>query len=262
MATKSVGEEGFRWFVGVVEDRNDPAKQGRVRVRIYNVHGDKVETPTNTIPWAVVLMPGFSSSLKQVGVSATGLQVGSTVIGFFMDGNETLLPVVLGSFPAKDDIPKLAANQNTLEKQPLGPEPSSAYNSKYPYNKVTQTESGHVFEVDDTPNHERIHTYHRTGTYQEIDENGRRVNKIVGDDYEIVQKNQEVYIKGNVNITVEGNYTLNVTGDIVVNGKTINLNRGTNGAARIGDTADTGDAGSSVGTNKIESGSGTVLIGD
>jgi hypothetical protein len=79
MATQSAGEEGFRWFLGVVVDRNDPEKQGRVRVRIYNVHGDEVETPTKTIPWAVILMPGFSSSLKEVGVSATGLQVGSTV---------------------------------------------------------------------------------------------------------------------------------------------------------------------------------------
>ena len=269
MATKSVGEEGVRWFLGVVEDRDDPEKQGRVRVRIYNVHGDKVETPTNTIPWAVVLMPGFSSSLKQVGVSATGLQVGSTVVGFFMDGNESLLPAIIGAFPGKGDIPKLATNQNTLQKQQLGPEPGSAYNSKYPYNKVTQTESGHVFEVDDTPNFERLHQYHRSGTYTEIDHEGRRVNKIVGDDYEIVQKNQEVYIKGNVNIKVDGNYTLNVTGNIVINGKTINMNHGTQGAARIGDTADTGDGGTggpndtnSAGTNVIESGSGTVFIGD
>jgi hypothetical protein len=54
-----------------------------------------------------------------------------------------------------------------------------------------------------------------------------------------------------------------------MNGKTINLNRGTMGAARIGDTADTGDDGTgshfdtnSPGTNVIETGSGTVFIGD
>ena len=269
MATKSAGEEGFRWFLGVVEDRNDPEKQGRVRVRMFNVHGDKVETPTNTIPWAVILMPGYSSSLKQVGVSATGLQVGSTVFGFFMDGNEALLPAIIGAFPGKGDIPRLAAEQNTIQKEQMGPEPSSAYGAKYPYNKVTQTESGHVFEIDDTPNFERLHQYHKSGTYTEINAAGDHVQKIVGDDYEIVQKNQEVYIKGNVNIKVDGNYTLNVTGDIIVNGKTINMNRGTMGAARIGDTADTGDMGTggpndtnSAGTNIIESGSGTVFIGD
>ena len=60
-----------------------------------------------------------------------------------------------------------------------------------------------------------------------------------------------------------------MTGNIIVNGKTINMNRGTMGAARIGDTADTGDTGTGgpndtneAGTNVIESGSGTVFIGD
>jgi len=268
MAVKEVGQEGFRWFIGVVEDRDDPEKQGRVRVRIYNVHGDIVQTPKKDLPFAVTLMPGFSSSLKQVGVSATGLQIGSTVIGFFMDGNDAFMPVIFGVMPGKNDMSKLAVGQNSLDKQLLGPEPASAYNTQYPFNKVTQTESGHVIEVDDTPNFERLHTFHRSGTYSEVDHTGRRVNKIVGDDFEIIQKNQEVFIKGNVNIKVDGNYTLNVTGNIVVNGKTINMNRGTKGAARIGDTADTGDTGTggpndtnAAGTNVIETGSSTVFIG-
>lgn len=268
MTTKAVGEEGFRWFVGVVEDRDDPEQQGRVRVRIYNVHGDPVETPKKDLPWAIILMPGYSASLKQVGVSATGIQVNSTVFGFFMDGNDATMPVIFGVMPGKNDLPKLAAGQNTINKQLIGPEPESAFRAKYPYNKVTQTESGHVIEVDDTPNFERMHTFHRSGTYSEVDQSGRRVNKIVGDDYEIVQKNQTVYINGNVNIKVKGNYTLDVDGDVIINGRTVNINRGTNGAARIGDTADTGDRGTgsgtddnSAGTNVIETGSSTVFIG-
>ena len=28
-----MGQDGFNWFVGVVEDRADPEKAGRVRVR-------------------------------------------------------------------------------------------------------------------------------------------------------------------------------------------------------------------------------------
>lgn len=224
MAAKEVGQEGFRWFIGVVEDRNDPEKQGRVRVRIYNVHGDIVETPTKDLPWAITLMPGFSSSLKQVGVSATGLQLGSTVVGFFMDGNDTFMPVIFGAMPGKDDLSKLAVGQNNITKEQIGPEPTSAYNAKYPFNKVTQTESGHAIEVDDTPNFERLHTYHRSGTYTEIDYTGRRVNKIIGDDFEIVQKNQTVYINGNVNIRVNGNYTLDVGGNFKVNAKRIDLN--------------------------------------
>lgn len=258
MATKNVGEEGFRWFVGVVEDRDDPEKQGRVRLRIYNVHGDVVETPTNTLPWAITLLPGTSASLNQVGVSATGLLIGSTVFGFFIDGNEATMPIIFGVMPGKGDIPKLATGLNTLDKSLMGPEPASAFNAKYPYNKVTQTESGHIIEVDDTPNFERLHTLHRSGTYSEISEDGRRVNKIVGDDYEIVVKNKTVYINGNMTIEVNGNYNLNVSGDITINGRNINMNKGTKGAARIGDTVPDSEADGSQG---IGGGSTTVFIG-
>ncbi len=269
MTTKSIGEEGFLWFVGVVEDRDDPEKLGRVRLRIYNIHGTPIEAPTDTLPWAIVLMPGYSSSLNQVGQSATGLQKGSTVIGFFLDGNEGTMPIVFGVLPGSGDMSLLAQERLTLNKNQTGPEPASAYGAKYPYNKVFQSESGHVVEIDDTPNRERLHTFHKSGTYQEIDQDGRRVNKIVGDDFEIVEKDKTVFVsgnvkvqvKGNVDIEVDGNYTLNVSGDVVVNGKLINLNKGTNGAARVGDAADTGDPGNAVGSNVIESGSQTVLIG-
>ena len=33
-----MGLDGFVWFTGVVEDRNDPAKLGRVRVRCLGFH--------------------------------------------------------------------------------------------------------------------------------------------------------------------------------------------------------------------------------
>ena len=36
------GEEGFRWFIGKVEDVTDEHKIGRVRVRVFNVHADDV----------------------------------------------------------------------------------------------------------------------------------------------------------------------------------------------------------------------------
>ena len=76
--------------------------------------------------------------------------------------------------------------------------------SKYPLNHVHVTERGHVFEVDDSPNAERIHQYHSKGTYTEIQPNGTRVTKVVGDDYEIVMHDKNVLVSGNVNITVDG----------------------------------------------------------
>jgi hypothetical protein len=188
-----------------------------------------------------------------------------------MDGNDCNQPIIMGTMHgipgnniANHDMTEPSREINSIKKEYSydGREPTSPYAAKYPYNKVLQTESGHFVEVDDTPGNERLHIFHKSGTYTEIDKDGRKVDKVVGNHIEIVLKDQTVHIIGNVDIKVDGNYTLNVDGDIAMNGKTINLNSGSMGAARIGDTADTSDPGSAVGTNKIESGSSTVFIGD
>lgn len=101
-------------------------------------------------------------------------------------------------------------------------QPNSAYSSVYPYNKVMETESGHILEFDDTPAAERIHLYHRKGTFFEIDQNGSRVTHIVGDDYHICDRNGNIYFAGNVNITAGTGAKILVRGDaeLQVEGKT------------------------------------------
>jgi len=76
-------------------------------------------------------------------------------------------------------------------------EPRSPYGAVYPHNHVVETESGHVFEVDDTPDHERIHTYHRSGTFTEIHPKGSEVHKVVGNAYDITVNDKMILIKGN-----------------------------------------------------------------
>ena len=66
------------------------------------------------------------------------------------------------------------------------------------------TERGHIHEIDDSPNAERIHQYHSSGTFTEIQPNGTRVTKVVGDDYEMVMNGKNMLVSGNVNITVDG----------------------------------------------------------
>lgn len=83
----------------------------------------------------------------------------------------------------------------------------------YPYNKITQTESGHIFELDDTPNQERIKLAHRIGTFIEMHSNGDEVHKVYGDGYEITIKNKNVIIKGHCNITIDGDCTTYVKGN-------------------------------------------------
>jgi GH24 family phage-related lysozyme (muramidase)/uncharacterized protein YcbK (DUF882 family) len=83
-------------------------------------------------------------------------------------------------------------------------QPEIPYNTKYPFNHVYQSESGHVMEFDDTKGSERVHIYHKAGTYTEIDANGTQVNRIVGDKYEILERNGHVHVKGSLDVTIDG----------------------------------------------------------
>lgn len=89
-------------------------------------------------------------------------------------------------------------------------QPIPPYSARYPYNHVYQSESGHILEFDDTPDNERVHLYHRAGTFIEIDSNGTEVHKIIGDGYQIFARDNNVVISGNCNITVEGSANLYV----------------------------------------------------
>lgn len=84
---------------------------------------------------------------------------------------------------------------------------------QYPYNHVIATDSGHSFEMDDTPGRERIRVQHRSGTFNEIHSDGTEVHKILGDGYEIVAKDKNVLIKGVCNITINGDAIVNIKGN-------------------------------------------------
>jgi hypothetical protein len=133
-------------------------------------------------------------------------------------------------YAGKVDLNKLAVGDtshlsftvkenNRVEKIPLArstqtwDEPESGYAGVYPYNQVIETEAGHVIEIDSTPNGERIHVYHKKGTYIEIDVNGSMVRKVVGENYEIMDRNDFVYVKGAYNLTVEGKTNILVKND-------------------------------------------------
>ena len=349
----------FSWWQGVVEDRNDPEQFGRYRVRIIGYHTlDKNILPTESLPWAIPMQPVTSAAISGVGSSPTGLVEGSTVIGFFVDGEDGQIPVIMGSFGVEDNVPtiddkdtpespeslaergfydpngkfprrkelKISEDEGLLDKVkgmvsdglggvldaegnkltglaegvdevdvgknvlgeasssrlargdmsenhyslkgkretrigageddngiPRGfaskisgwnnkelpynhdndgeevpvspgiyeptyweephPQGSETSKSQYPYNHVRETESGHVFEVDDTPDAERIHEYHTAGTFREIQPDGTKVEKIVGEDYVIDLSNRYMYVKGNFDLMVEGDYNVNVKGN-------------------------------------------------
>ena len=103
-----LGQDGLKWWIGVVEDRGtgqfsgkkDNLKLGRIKVRIKGHHTDnKSELPTSKLPWTYVLQPVTSASISGIGRSPTGLVENSKVIGFFMDGDGGQVPIVFGVLP-------------------------------------------------------------------------------------------------------------------------------------------------------------------
>jgi len=81
--------DGFNWWIGVVEDRMDPEKMGRCRVRIYGYHTDsKLILPTKDLPWATPIQPITSAAISGIGSSPLGPVEGTWVIGFFLDGED------------------------------------------------------------------------------------------------------------------------------------------------------------------------------
>ena len=275
-----MGLGGFFYFFGVVEDRQDPLKVGRLRVRIVGTHTqDKQALPTADLPWALCVLPITASGISGIGTSATGLLEGSWVFGFFRDGNFRQEPVILGSLPGRPteladnrrgfydpneiypkykdepDVNRLAVNNKDSEGNEINPslsltirretrltgiatadfnimalpgsffsglvsdftlgsdgdtwdQPAIPYNSLYPYNHVYESESGHLQEFDDTPNAERIHIRHRTGSSFEYHPDGTRTDIIKGDQYTLTSGNNQVYIQGKSDITIDGRHKL------------------------------------------------------
>jgi hypothetical protein len=339
------GNKNFIWWVGVVEDRNDPEKLGRCKVRIFGYHTENLSIlPTEDLPWAVPLQPITSAANSGIGSTPLGPIEGTWVTGWFLDGEEKQQPIMMGTVGGKpkdttieetaiqQQIQNNAAagkvqltnNNNVVHDEQLNPlytsntitnstsnydldttnpgnpfnptndptkslnatsiglpegfkdpnkiypkasyiglpdtnklatqdkshtifnkksntlvtgikianesttwnEPDYAYAARYPYNQVIETEAGHIIELDNTPNAERLHIYHKKGTYIEVDVNGSMVKKVTGDDFEIIDNNGHLNVKGAYTMTVNGatkilienNADIEIDGDVNVVG--------------------------------------------
>ena len=151
-----MGLDGFVWFTGVVENRNDPAKLGRVQVRCLGYHTeDLIDIPSKDLPWAHVMHPVTDPALQGMGNSPSFLLEGTWVIGFFRDAMEKQQPVIIGSLPG---VPQTASADNLVEKkaesvlkkgESVEKEPLKGFidpNGKYP---GTITHSNHTIKESD-----------------------------------------------------------------------------------------------------------------
>jgi hypothetical protein len=118
---------------------------------------------------------------------------------------------------AKKQIPT-AAGDKWDEMDP-------AYAAEYPNNQVTEYPStdtiGHTTEFDSTPGKERITLWHGPShSYRDYHSDGSRMTKIVGKDYTIVLKDNNLFVGGNLNITAQGNVNILSVGNTHVKSDT------------------------------------------
>ena len=100
MTQNFMGKDGFQWFVGVVEDRQDPQKLGRVRVRCLGYHTEIHEDlKTADLPWAHPMNPITSATVSGLGQTPLGPVEGTWVVGFFSDGADAQQPIIMGTLP-------------------------------------------------------------------------------------------------------------------------------------------------------------------
>ena len=100
MTQNFMGKDGFQWFVGVVEDRQDPQRLGRVRVRCLGYHTEIHEDlKTVDLPWAHPMNPITSATVSGIGQTPLGPVEGTWVVGFFQDGADAQQPIIMGTLP-------------------------------------------------------------------------------------------------------------------------------------------------------------------
>ena len=245
--------DGFLPFFGVIEGINDPEQLGRVQVRCYGFHTEnKSFIPTDMLRWFSCIVSN-SAGVSGIGQSPTEYVKGSTVFGYFLNremqdgiiigsitGKPTEQAIRNLGFNDPDGVYPIHINESDVNRLARGDknhwifklkedarvqkiqkpfdtgefaEPPYSNNANYPHNNVYETTSGHIKEYDNTEGQERIHEYHRTGTYTEIDKDGNLVVKIVGDGYEITAGDKFANVRGTLNLTVEGDVNQYIKGN-------------------------------------------------
>lgn len=209
------------FYIGVVEDNDDPLKKGRVRVRIQGLHTDKTVKedkegiPTNELPWAEPCIPIIEGGVTGYGFFGVPV-LGSHVLVMFV-ANNPLRPLYFASLPS-------GANNDW-----------NVGGGTYPHSVVLSVHGGHYIELDSSPGAKKIKIYHSSGTNTEILDNGDIKVTGVNDETVDITNNQEITVGNDRTIdtgtnhteTIGGTMMITVTGTVTISAPSVIVTGGT-----------------------------------
>ena len=151
----------FLWWVGQIvddsawrdninsgkyEDRTTiPGWGRRYKVRIIGLHDQGEESiPSDQLPWAQVMYPVTAGGGQAGASDSTKLRQGNMVFGFFIDGQEQQVPVIMGVL-GNNSQTVLAQKNSTVADTVTDTQPGVL--AKSGYSEGTKVKSGTAREV-------------------------------------------------------------------------------------------------------------------
>lgn len=100
-----IGRDGFRWWIGQIPPLDDETSNygggwgNKFKVRILGYHPlDDKELKNEDLPWAQVMLSTTDGTGGAGNSKSVKLRQGDVVLGFFMDGDNAQIPVIIGTF--------------------------------------------------------------------------------------------------------------------------------------------------------------------
>ncbi len=204
------------------------------------------------LPWAEVMGSTSSGIISGIGHSVVLKQ--GMMVWVMLDQGDTNFPIVVGTvsgiptvdptseykdgngfvdpdgaLPLPDrlnepDVNRLARAEKldetihkTINDNLIDYEPQSTNDlTKYPECSVIESISGHVIEIDDTIDNERLRVFHKSGSYVEFKPSGDIVVHTEGDDFQLVRGQAKIQVLELMTIDAKGNLIIN--GDVKIDG--------------------------------------------
>jgi hypothetical protein len=118
LKTNFIGRDGFRWWIGQVAPQEAQGGQingsgwgNRFKVRILGYHPySTVDLKDEDLPWAIALLGVTDGSGAANRATSARIAPGDSVLGFFLDGDNGQVPVILGVFGRTSSVPSSEFN--------------------------------------------------------------------------------------------------------------------------------------------------------